>query len=187
MRLTRHHHHGVQRVLLRHGSPLRADDEDLARAVPPAGADEAPGTDPLKPTPAAVDHPVHSGEHAVGGAPRALELRASRRGRHLQGLSCIRTLRGRDGHQRLLLSPDERQVSADGARDRVPDVPVAVDAHERFHEAVVAEHVSAAQGAFTAREALVAHRALLRVLRAAIFKEGHVETDRVLDEVTRFF
>lgn len=73
----------------------------------------------------------------------------------------------------LLLSLDEGGVLTNGADDVVSDVSVSADAEQRFNQAVVAEHVLAAQGSVAARQTLVAHGALVALLHAVHIVKLH--------------
>lgn len=136
-----------------------------------AGADQSLPTDALGDPPEAGADP---GPSPLGGlsvdVPRTLRRYRRDRKRHLQGLRVLGAL---VQLRRFLLLLDERQVPTDGADDRVPDVAAAVDADQRLDQTVVAEHMSAAQGPLRARQALVAHRALSRVLLAVFLGECH--------------
>lgn len=64
-------------------------------------------------------------------------------------------------------------MSADGANNSVSDVPIAVDADQRFDQTVVAEHMPAAQSPLCARQRLIAHWTLMCVLLAVFFVKFH--------------
>lgn len=126
-------------------------------------------------SPEAAGDPIQSVSHVVpGGGPCALELLLRQRKRHLQGLTLTRVLVGDQRQDGLFLSLDEREVSTDGTRDRLPDLPIAVYADQSFDQTVVAENVSAAQSALGSQETLVTHRTLVRVLLVLILVHVHV-------------
>lgn len=132
------------------------------------GVDQPLWTETLADAPKALKKPPDAGRRLpVGiGALCALQLRQGKRKRHLKRLRFI--LVPHEGHQRALLFFDEGQVSAYGTYNSVSDDPIAVDADQRFHQTVVAEHMSAAQGPLCARQTLITHRALLCVLLAVL-------------------
>lgn len=67
-------------------------------------------------------------------------------------------------------------MSTDGTGDGVLDVSVPFDADQHLDQAVVAEHMSAAQSPLNARETVVAHRTFSRVLQAVLLLKGHLKT-----------
>lgn len=151
-----HGDHHAERVLLRHGSPLGAYDEDLRRVV--ARADQSLSAEPLGDPSEAAGHP---------GVPKCAPCVLVLRPRHLQwNLQSLRLF------QRFLLLPDEGEMSADGAHDAVSNVSVAGDTDQRFDQTVVAEDMSAAERPLCARQTLVADRTLLL---SVLLGESHEE------------
>lgn len=174
-------HHNSQCIILGHGSPLPAYDEDLRRVV--VGVDQPLSTQPLADPSKRLKKPP-----AVGGLPVrrgvlcVLEARQGKGNRHLKRLRFF--LVPDERHQRILLFFDEGQMSADGTHNSVSDNPIAVDADQRFHQTVVAEHMSAAQGPLCARQALIAHRALPCVLLAVLLVLCHMTKCTRLDQTS---
>lgn len=136
-----------------------------------AGADQPLSADSFRHFPEAAIHPIKF-YRQTGAAPCVLDVSRWWRQGHLQGLPSTWILVHK-GHKRFLLFLDECKMSADRANNSVSDISIAIDADQRFDQAVVTEHMSAAQSPLCARETLITHRTLWCVLLTIFLRKFH--------------